>query len=93
MSIVHVRVVTVAEIEKLIQMPAAMIGPRKLYLNSCGGNGPKGLTLLLLRIMARVNFAFLVAFVLVALTTLVSAAKGPVISNKGKMTESRLICV
>ncbi|KAG2188113.1 hypothetical protein INT44_000864 [Umbelopsis vinacea] len=32
--------------------------------------------------MARVNFAFLVAFVLVALTTLVSAAKGPVISNK-----------
>lgn len=74
-------------------MPAAMIGPRKLYLNSCGGYGPKGLTLLLLRIMARVNFAFLVAFVLVALTTLVSAAKGPVISNKGKMTESRLIGV
>ncbi|KAH8549844.1 cyclophilin B precursor [Umbelopsis sp. PMI_123] len=32
--------------------------------------------------MARVNFAFLVAFVLVVLTTLVSAAKGPVISNK-----------
>ncbi|GAB5587957.1 Peptidyl-prolyl cis-trans isomerase B [Umbelopsis nana] len=32
--------------------------------------------------MARVNFAILVAFVLVALTTLVSAAKGPLISNK-----------
>lgn len=74
-------------------MPAAMIGPRKLYLNSCGANGTKGLTLLLLRTMARVNFAFLVAFVLVALTTLVSAAKGPVISNKGKMTKSRFFDV
>lgn len=71
-------------------MLAAMIGPRKLYLNLCGGYWLKRLALLLLHTMARVNFAFLVAFVLVALTTLVSAAKGPVISNKGKMIESRL---
>jgi hypothetical protein len=70
-----------------------MIGPRKIVLKLLWGDRPKELALLLLRTMARVNFAFLVAFVLVALTTLVSAAKGPVISNKGKMIESRLIDV
>ncbi|CAM0137623.1 Peptidyl-prolyl cis-trans isomerase B [Umbelopsis sp. WA50703] len=32
--------------------------------------------------MARINFAYIIAFALLALTTLVSAAKGPVISNK-----------
>ncbi|KAJ2964037.1 hypothetical protein NQZ79_g903 [Umbelopsis isabellina] len=32
--------------------------------------------------MARINFAYIIAFALLALTTLVSAAKGPIISNK-----------